>query len=149
MRKAESIFSFVIALLCLGYLFFVWKMDELGSVNEPGAAFFPAVLGMLGLATSLKLLLTSMLAPADGKAVNIPKPGLLRFLIYLAASLLFIPFFENLGANIAIFMLVLVLTKVLGAKGWVRPVALASASSAVAYLLFVVMLEVPLPRGLF
>ena len=124
-------------------------MDEFGSVNEPGAAFFPTVLGMLGLATSLKLLLTSLSAPMTDKAVDIPKPGLLRFLTYLAASLLFIPIFEHLGANIAIFVLVLVLTKVLGAKGWLRPVALASASSVVAYLLFVVMLEVPLPRGLF
>ena len=70
MQKAERIFSFVIALLCLGYLFFVWKMDELGSVNEPGAAFFPAVLGMLGLATSLKLLLTSMLVSEDPMLVT-------------------------------------------------------------------------------
>ena len=149
MKKAESIFSLCIALLCLGYLFFVWKMDEVGSVNEPGAAFFPAVLGVLGLVVSLKILLTSMSGTATGKVINIPKPGLVRFWAYLAASLLFIPLFENLGANIAIFVLVLVLTKILGAKGWLRPVALASASSVVAYLLFVVMLEVPLPRGLF
>lgn len=149
MKKAESIFSLCIALLCLGYLFFVWKMDELGSVNEPGAAFFPAVLGMLGLVVSLKIMLTSMAGTEAGQAINIPRPGLLRFLTYLAAGLLFIPLFENLGANIAIFALVLVLTKVLGAKGWLKPVVLASASSVVAYLLFVVMLEVPLPRGLF
>ena len=49
MRKLESIFSGLIAVLCLGYLFFVWQMDDFGSVTEPGAAFFPAVLGGLGL----------------------------------------------------------------------------------------------------
>ena len=41
MRKAESIFSMVIAILCLIYLFFIWQMDDFGAVTEPERPSFP------------------------------------------------------------------------------------------------------------
>lgn len=149
MRKTESVFSIVIAILCLGYLFFIWQMDDFGSVTEPGAAFFPGVLGIVGLIVSLRVWMTSIKAKADSKKESVSKEGLKRFWSYVAASLIFIPVFETLGAYVAIFALVLVLSKILGGKGWVQPVGLAAASSIIAYLLFFIVLEVPLPRGIF
>lgn len=149
MRKAESVFALAITLVCALYLFFVWQMDDFGTVNEPGAAFIPAAMGLVGLGLALGILVSSLRTGTDGKAEKIPRAGLLRFLAYVVASLVFIPLFENLGAIVAIFALVLVLTKVLGAQGWVRPVVLATSSSAIAYLLFYLVLEVPLPRGIF
>lgn len=149
MKKAESIFSASIALLCLGYLYFVWQMDDFGSVTEPGAAFFPGVLGALGLVVSLKGLYSAMKAETAGKTGTIPRDGLMRFWAYVVVSLIFIPVFETLGAYIAIFALVLALNKILGSKGWLQPFTLAAASAVIAYGLFYVALEVPLPRGIF
>ena len=78
-----------------------------------------------------------------------PQDGLKRFGAYIVTSLLFIPVFETLGAYIAIFVLVLVLCRILGARGWLQPFVLAAASALIAYGLFYVALEVPLPRGVF
>ena len=149
MRKAESIFSLLIAVLCLGYLFFVHQMDDYGEITEPGAAFFPAVLGLLGLGVSLKIWISSMLKKEASKNAKIPREGQMRLFSYLVACLVFVPVFETLGAYVAIFALVLVLTKILGEKGWLRPLILAAASSVIAYLLFFIALDVPLPRGIF
>lgn len=149
MRRAESVFSLAVAVLCLGYLFFVWQMDDFGTVTEPGAAFVPGVIGVLVLAISVKILVTSVVKTEGGKAEKIPRDGLLRFLGYVVASVIFIPVFEILGAYIAIFALVLALTKILGSKGWLQPVGLAVASSVIAYVLFFTILDVPLPRGIF
>lgn len=149
MRRAESIFSLVLAVLCLGYLYFVWQMDDFGTVTEPRAAFVPGVIGVLMLAIAIKIFISSLAKTGGGKAEKIPKDGLLRFIGYFAASLVFIPVFEMLGAYVAIFALVLVLTKILGSKGWVQPIGLAVASSVIAYVLFFVLLDVPLPRGIF
>lgn len=150
MRRAESVFSLTVAVLCLAYLFFVRQMDEFGTVTEPGAAFVPGVLGVVGFAVSMKLFFTSLRSPEKAnKGEKIPRDGLLRFLGYIAASLIFIPMFEILGASVAIFVLVLVLTKILGSRGWVQPVGLAIASSVIAYVLFFTLLDVPLPRGIF
>lgn len=149
MRKAESIFSMVIAILCLVYLFFIWQMDDFGAVTEPGAAFFPAVLGVVGLVVSLSVWMTSRKEKKDSQKGSVSKEGLKRFWSYVVASLIFIPVFETLGAYVAIFALVLVLSKILGGKGWVQPVGLAAVSAIIAYLLFFIVLEVPLPRGIF
>ena len=144
MRKLESIFSGLIAVLCLGYLFFVWQMDDFGSVTEPGA-----VLGGLGLFVSLKVLYSALRTTEPKNSEQMPQDGLKRFGAYIVTSLLFIPVFETLGAYIAIFVLVLVLCRILGARGWLQPFVLAAASALIAYGLFYVALEVPLPRGVF
>ena len=149
MKKAEGIFSALIALLCLGYLYFVQQMDDFGSVTEPGAAFFPGVLGALGLVVSLKVLYSALRTETASKKGAIPRDGLLRFFAYVVVSLIFIPVFETLGAYIAIFALVLILSKILGSKGWLQPFSLAAASAVIAYGLFYIALEVPLPRGIF
>lgn len=149
MRKAENVFSLGIALLCAVYLVFVWQMDDFGTINEPGAAFIPAIMGIVGLGISLSVWALSLGKSADGKAEKISRDGLIRFFAYVVASLAFIPVFETLGAAVAIFVLVFVLAKILRTKGWMQPVVLAAASSVIAYVLFYIVLEVPLPRGIF
>lgn len=148
MFKAERTFTLTIAILCLGYMFFAWKMDDFGGITEPGAAFFPIVLGLFGFVVSIKLFINTLHNKTEDKSASMPQEGTRRFGLCVVSSLLFIPLFEYLGAIIAIFALILAQTKILGAKGWVRPFILASVSSVVAYLLFYIVLEVPLPRGI-
>ncbi len=48
MRKAESVFSLVMTLLCGVYLYFVRRMD-VGTFVEPGPGFMPAVVGIMAI----------------------------------------------------------------------------------------------------
>ncbi len=149
MRRGESIFSLAVAVVCLGYLYFVREMEEFGSVTEPGAAFVPAVIGVLVLVIAVRIFIASLRSGEGAKVERIPRDGLRRFLGYLAVCAVFIPVFEILGAYAAIFALVLALTKILGARGWAQPLGLAAASAVIAYVLFFTILDVPLPRGIF
>lgn len=148
MQRAESIFALIVALVCAVYLFFSLKI-KFGSMTEPEAGFMPVILGAAGLTVALILLAGSLRETVRRKAEAIPKEGKRRFFGCIAVCMLFIPVFELLGTIIAIFLLVLALTKILGSQGWLRPTLLAVTSSVIAYVLFCKVLEVPLPPGIF
>ena len=148
MRRPESVFALAVSVFCAMFLYFSWKID-LGSMDEPKAGFMPLLVGVMGLGTGLILFLSSLRDTEDKTAEPIPIDGKQRFIGCLLSSIIFIPVFEFAGASMGIFLLVLALTKVLGAKGWLQPIILAVMSSVIAYVLFFTILDVPLPRGLF
>ena len=148
MRTGESIFALFMVLLCAAYLFFSQKID-IGTMNEPGAGFMPVVIGVTGLLISSIILIISLKEQVVKKAETISAVGMKRFIGCVAASILFIPVFKVLGTLIAVFALVLAMTKILGGQGWGRPIFLAATSSVIAYVLFIMILDVPLPLGIF
>lgn len=148
MLKADTVFAFVIALLCGVYLLLSWQMG-VGSIEAPEAGLIPVLFGAMGLISSLLIVATSFGSKKSTNNEKIPKQGLLRLIGCLVASVLFIPAFEFLGTIISIFILVLALTKIFGDDGWLRPIVLAAASTIAAYFLFFHLLDVPLPQGIF
>jgi ATP/ADP translocase len=66
----------------------------------------------------------------------------------VAAIAVFIPLFQFLGSILSIFFVVFLINKILGAKGWLQPLLLASICAVVTYVVFVLALDVPLPRGI-
>jgi hypothetical protein len=116
---------------------------------DPQAGFMPLLVGAMGLGTGLILFINSLRDTTTQSAEPISLDGKWRFTGCLLSSVIFIPVFEYAGASVAIFLLVLALTKILGAKGWLQPIILAAMSSVIAYVLFFTILDVPLPRGIF
>ena len=148
MRKAESVFSLAMTLFCVVYLYFVWQMD-VGTLLDPGPGFMPAVVGIMALASSSLIFLGSLKTKkAAEPAGETSKAGLWRLGATAGAIVVFIPLFKGLGAMASIFILVFLVNKILGAKGWLQPLLLASVCSIVTYLVFVLALNVPLPRGI-
>ncbi|MEW6718841.1 MAG: tripartite tricarboxylate transporter TctB family protein [Thermodesulfobacteriota bacterium] len=147
MRWARRAFSFALTLLSVAYLYFVWRMD-VGNLLEPGPGFMPAVVGSMALVASFLIFLGTLKGKAEKDGEKVPAEGMWRFAACVAAIAVFIPLFTVLGSLISIFIIVFLMNKILGAKGWVQPLVLALACSAVTYVLFVLMLDVPLPRGI-
>jgi len=147
MRRARSVFALSLTLLSVGYLYFVWQMD-VGTLIDPGPGFMPAVVGAMALVASFLIFLGSLKRGADKPEEGASKDGALRLAACVAAIAAFIPLFMKLGSLISIFLIVFLMNKVLGAKGWLQPLALAAICAAVTYVLFVLMLNVPLPRGI-
>ena len=148
MRKTESVFSLLITLFCVGYLYFVWQMD-VGTLIDPGPGFMPAVVGIMALTSSFLIFLGSLKTKAAAKPPEeTSKEGLWRLGVTAGTIVVFIPLFKALGAMASIFILVFLVNKILGAKGWLQPLLLASVCSIVTYLVFVLALNVPLPRGI-
>jgi hypothetical protein len=124
----------------------------LDSLTAPGPGVFPLGVGLilLGLAgwQACRALAAwrgaRRMRPEEGEVIRSPKHPLrmIGLVVAYAAAIGTIGFF---GAS---FALVLASSRLLGARGWVRPAALALGVTSVAYVIFVVWLGVPLPTGL-
>lgn len=148
MKKAQVGFAFLVAACCSAYLFAAAKTIEIGTLLEPGPGFMPAMIGVVGLVCALIIMIGAIRKPPAASSEEVDRAGRMRFLMCLAVSVVFVPVFSQLGAVLAIFLLVLLLTKVLGETGWLKPLIVAGVSAATTYVLFVRMLDVPLPKGI-
>ncbi len=137
--------------LVLGILFTYQATSyEIGSFTQPGPGFFP-----LGLGIILTLLAVTIVgreakkfslrvpetAPLLGEAWK--KVGYTVAILFLAAL-----FFETIGYLLTFFFLILLLMSVVGGQDWKRVLLIAFCSALGAYLIFVLLLEQPLPRGI-
>ncbi|MEN6440074.1 MAG: tripartite tricarboxylate transporter TctB family protein [Syntrophobacter sp.] len=148
MPKAERLFQLILLLLCMVYLYASLN-TALGTIDEPGSGFVPSLLGGAGMAVALFNLINSLRKTTEGKEEGWSRDGMLRMGACVVITILFIAIFEVLGAIVSIFAAVFLMTKLLGAKGWLRPLLLATASALLSYFVFFSILEVPLPRGIF
>jgi putative tricarboxylic transport membrane protein len=142
-----NVFTGSLVLVSLTYLLLAFRM-EVGSITNPGSGFVPLLSGITALFASL-ILSIRRLRSNDEKTESITKDGLRRFLGYLITVILFIPLFRILGTVISIFGMVLALTKISGSKGWFLPIIMAVSCSALTYVIFNLILTVPLPKGIF
>lgn len=148
MRRADRIFDLLMVLICGFYLVSSLRLN-LGTMKDTGPGFIPVVLGIGGLLVAVLILRGSLKNTAGKKNEEISNEGKWRYFICVLACIMFIPLFEQLGPLVSVFALVLALTKVWGASGWLKPVLLSALSSGAVYVLFSIMLEVPFPSGIF
>jgi putative tricarboxylic transport membrane protein len=145
-KRTEAVFALLVALLAATYLFLSRTINP-GTIMEPGPGFVPRVLGVAALSIALTAAWQAWRSaepPAEGAP---DRAGWMRLAGFVVSIGLFIPLLEWAGSAIAIFVLVLSLTKFIGSPGWVRPLLLAAITAVVSYVLFVLALDVPLPQG--
>lgn len=118
----------------------------LGTLNMPGAGFFPLVLGLLLGVLAL------LLAAVEGRATasdDTAAPTEWRGVICLAASVLAAAWlFERTGFLVTMAAFLTVTTAVLGRIAWWRSAAMAVVGSATAWVVFVRVLKIALPSGI-
>jgi len=119
-----------------------------GTAARPGPGFFPLAVGVFGAAVALVWVATSLrrtpaatrAGPAvDGRA----RVGLTVGL--LAAYCVLLPW---TGYPLAALLFTGFLLRGLGAR-WPAALAIGLVSAVASYYLFAVLLDVPLPRGIF
>jgi putative tricarboxylic transport membrane protein len=143
-----TVIAVVVALATLalgaGYLALGTRLP-LGSLEQPGAAFFPLVTGMLiltaGLAVAAELLRPGAARPA------LPGVALRRVGATTAALVGFALALPLAGYLPSIFGLLVVVLRVFGLERWSVTLGLALALTAVSWYGFASLLGVPLPRG--
>jgi hypothetical protein len=121
----------------------------LGTLRMPGTGSFPLVLGLVLMG----------LAAAEGLRVHLARPkapvaqapddtgGTRRVMQFMAAVVAATALLQPLGYALTGFVLMLALLAVFGLRRWGVAAAIALASAAVSWVVFVRWLRIPMPPG--
>ncbi len=137
--------------LAVGGLLSFWSTQyTIGSIVEPGPGFLPLILGILLILLSVIVLAGARKSSSEGKVPSPPPRGGGWKRVSYAVLVLIVTafFFEKVGYLITFFVLMLLLMIGAGGQSWKRIFLTALCSAAGVYVVFVLLLEQPLPRGL-
>lgn len=123
-----------------------------GSADRPGPGFFPLLVGIALVALSLPLLIRSVKEKESppGKEELFPQGKDLHRVVAVAITVTcFAVLLNPLGYGVCSAALMGVILKILGMRNWPKIVLISVLTAAISYYLFVSILDVPLPRGIF
>ncbi|BBK40229.1 hypothetical protein STVA_02490 [Allostella vacuolata] len=120
----------------------------LGEMNQPGAGVFPAIVGILVLLASLAVLWEGWRMPRDATVEFPAGADALRVLGLLGLIVAYVALLPWLGQVAGSFLFCLLLIRLLSDTGWVRAAVQAALIAAVAYFVFIRLLQVQMPRGI-
>jgi putative tricarboxylic transport membrane protein len=116
---------------------------------QPGPGFYPFIVGILWLLSSLGLALEAR-TKEERALVSWPQGVAFFRIIAIVGSLLFyVILLPVLGHVIVAAVVILVALQAMGGLRWQFRIALTILLTLGSYYLFDVLLEVPLPRGVF
>jgi putative tricarboxylic transport membrane protein len=132
-------------LFCIGGLHY-----GIRRAGIPGPGFLPFVTGLILVALSLMLLASRFLKRGDTVGpVGDPMPGgqaLRRILTVLGALFLYVLILEPLGFLVTTFLFMVVLLR-LEPRKWMFILLLSGGATVFFFVLFKMLLRVPLPPG--
>ncbi len=152
--------SLVLILFSIVFLLYTTRYP-LDTRENPGPAVFPLVLGAILLALASWQLIQAFM---DMKASDVrtgrahSQKSLRRFfrenrneasVVYMTALLiLYILMVRWIGFYVSSFLLVIFASRLIDAKGWLKPLVLSAGLNFFSYLLFGLWLKLAFPRGL-
>ena len=137
--------------LGIGLLLSIWSTRyQIGSLIQPGPGFLPLALGLLLIL--LSLILVGKGITSSRIVQTVPTPSLFggwKKIVYTVLILtLGAFFFERVGYLLTFFLLIILLMRGAGSQNWKKAFLVAFCSALGVYLVFVLLLEQQLPRGL-
>lgn len=150
MVRAEKITSVVFLLFGLSLLF-ESKKYPLGTIDNPGPAFLPLLLGTATAALSVGLIVRVW--KKKGIRPSLPfwpeKAGMSRVSVAFVVIVLFTALLETTGYLVNLFILFLVLLRPVGRQKWTWSILISVGACLVSYFLFEKWLMIPLPHGIW
>ncbi|MFB3883886.1 MAG: tripartite tricarboxylate transporter TctB family protein [Thermodesulfobacteriota bacterium] len=136
--------------ICLS-VYVCWESIGLkfGTFSKPGSGFIPLlaglVLGFLGLIIFFRALIAK---PPRGTISKETSPW--TYLVFTFCSMIgFVLFMDDLGFNLATFLFIGILLKIVEKKNWIISVVSAIGVTLGAYIVFDLLLKSQLPGGPF
>ncbi len=151
--------SLVLILFSATFLIYTTRYP-LDSWESPGPAVFPLILGGVLLLLAVWQLIRALQAPrmpdsggekvskVDAVAFLHDNQGEAKVLILTALLVLYILLIQWIGFFVSTFLLMILTSRLMEAKDWVRPIALSLGIGIFCYLLFEVWLKLSFPRGI-
>jgi putative tricarboxylic transport membrane protein len=146
MKRRDALGGLVVGLFGVLTILLSLQMP-IGTFRAAGSGLFPLSLGLLLVLLSALYVGSLWLqsAPSAVAPARVEAPGpLLGCLGVLALAPLLL---QPLGYPLVAFLLMLALLRILGIRRWRVNVLVSLGTAAVAYVLFVRWLQIPLPKG--
>ena len=151
-----SIFAGAIVAVSIAFLLniaatvgFLTKKGAVGSGTWPGVLLtIILVLGAVNFFAEIRKYAASRLNEEREKGIDMPKRLICnKLFLGVVAFLVYVPLLDQIGFICSTPLFLIVYMTLLGQKSWKTRFTVAILATAVLYLLFVVFLMVPLPRG--
>ena len=135
--------------LIIGLLLSIWSLSyRTGSFINPGPSFLPLGLGLLLIFLSLILLWQAKKSSSvKQKGTSAFSPGVWKKAYTVLILLLATFFFETIGYLLTIFLLIFSLMLGQELQNWKKFLFIALFTAVGVYIVFVLFLGQPLPRG--
>lgn len=150
---SEIYFTGIVLLLSIIYTINAMAV-RVGSLDAPGPGFLPLCVGIGAIILSLIILVSSVAKrkkeKAKGNANNYENKESLnakRIVLFVIGAVIFIAIIEYVGFLLASSFMMIYFFRIMGIKGWVKQVIYGLLSSGIAYLVFVILLDIPFPKG--
>jgi putative tricarboxylic transport membrane protein len=137
--------------LVLGISISIWSTRyQIGNLVKPGTGFFPFTLGLLLILLSLILLRQAIISSLfkETEARFFVPDGWKKVTYTVLVLLLAIFLFERIGYLLTTFFLIFFLMVGTKSRSWGRIIFIALITVMGVYLVFVLLLGQPFPRGL-
>lgn len=148
-RNKETLLGSVLLVVAIVYLVAVARFpDTAARYRAIAPSFLPNILGSALALLSGALVFRGLRSPMSViLEIETSKANGIRTIALLALFILFVRSFRFIGFVPGSFLFVSALQALLGERRALRIVLIAAAITGVLYLIFVVLLHVPLPRG--
>jgi putative tricarboxylic transport membrane protein len=121
-----------------------------GTFRAAGSGLFPLGLGILLMGLSGTLLIKFYIQGKRSREKTM-QAGAARstkqVVLFMGAIVVATLLFKSLGYPLTAFLLLLALLRILGVRRWAYNLSLSLLTATGAYLLFVLWLQIPLPKG--
>lgn len=118
-----------------------------GQMDQPGAAVFPVLAGVLLMFSSLTTLWEGWRQDPAEKVALPAGEDLKRLLILVGLLMGYFLLLPWLGQIVTSLLFCILLIRLLSGLGWVRVLVYSPIVSFLLYFVFVYFLKVPMPRG--
>jgi putative tricarboxylic transport membrane protein len=119
-----------------------------GAAARPGAGFYPVIVAIFAIVVALMATASAFRSATGAVAIELPAAARHRVVISVVALVAFCLVVPWVGYPAAAFAFVAVVLRYLGSR-WTTALLTGALSAAGSYVLFAVLLDVPLPRGLW
>jgi hypothetical protein len=117
-----------------------------GAAARPGAGFYPVIVAVFAVVVALAATASAYRSARSTAAIELDAASRRRVVISVVALVAFCLALPWIGYPVAALAFVTVILRYLGGR-WTTALLTGVLSSAGSYVLFAVLLDVPLPRG--
>ena len=148
MRSADRITAVLLLAFAIAFAAGALKSYSWWGPDGPGSAFLPFWLGLVMAVLAVMLLLRALRNPWPGHDWLPRGEGLRDLLVVLGVTVAFVALLSVTGMVIGTALYLLVVVRYLGRHPWWATAAIAVATAAFNWLVFVRWLRVPMPEGI-